>query len=111
MPKNSLVTDEELTTFSAEERKAFISGTKSKKEPEPVKTVQQVKEVEPAATPAEPKNDFDPNEKPTEQFLLRLNRYEDQLLGDAFENCKHRSKQQLLKAILLPELKKLAKYK
>lgn len=105
MPKNSLVTDDELTVFSEEERKAFISGKKPKDE-EPA----QIKKPEPVVIPAEPENDFDPKEKPTEQFLLRFNRYEDKLLEDAFENCKHRSKQQLLKAILLPELKKLAKY-
>ncbi|MBU2708790.1 hypothetical protein KCM76_22545 [Zooshikella marina] len=105
MPKNSLVTDDELTSFSEEERKAFISGKKPKSNPEPIK------KVEPVVEPAKPKNEHDPDEKPTEQFLLRLNKYQLQLLEDAFDNSKHRSKQKLIQSILLPELHKLADYK
>ncbi|MGI0120320.1 hypothetical protein [Zooshikella sp. RANM57] len=104
MPKNALVTDDELNTFTEEERKAFISGKKIKKDPE------SAKKVEPVAEPEKPKNEHDPDEKPTEQFLLRLNKYQLQLLEDAFDNSKHRSKQKLIQSILLPELHKLADY-
>jgi hypothetical protein len=46
-------------------------------------------------------------EKRDQSFLLKLNHYEIALINRVFENSKFRSKQELIRNLLLPELEKL----
>ena len=55
-------------------------------------------------------NIHDPNAKESINFTIRLNEYELQLLNDAYHKSTAKSKNKLIKEILMPKLRELGDY-